>query len=447
MSAFEQALNDVVRRHEVLRTTLVTDGGIPRQVIAASLEVRLTVHDLRGLAPGQADLQAEKRIREEAARPFDLARGPLIRSAVLRLSEREQIATITMHHAIADGWSMGILIRELSALYKSRLLGEPSSLQELPIQYADFAVWQRSWLADKVLEAQLDYWTKQLRGMPELELPGDRPRPPATSQRGGERWTTVPKTTFEAVRSLGRKEGATLYMTLLAAFQVLLHRYTGQDDFAVGTPIAGRTRPELEGLIGLFVNTLVMRGDLSGDPGFRELLRRVRRTAIEAYSHQDLPFEHIVTALRSDRVANRSPLVQVMFALQNAPSWTLQAPELLFTHLDVSNGTSKFDLTLFATEVPEGLRLVMEYSTDLFDAATVDRMLGHYVVLLEEIIAHPDDTIVGLRMLTLEERMQVLVGWNTTAGNDPATVLDGPDPDELDSFLSELRSLEVATRE
>ncbi len=447
ISAFERALNDVVCRHEVLRTTLAADGGIPRQVIAASLDVPLTVHDLSGLAAGQRDLQAEKHIREEAVRPFDLARGPLIRAAVLRLSEREQIATITMHHAIADGWSMGILVRELSALYQSRLLGQPSSLPELPIQYADFAVWQRSWLAGKVLEAQLEYWTKQLRGVPELELPSDRPRPPAASQRGLERSTTVPKTTLEAVRALGRNEGATLYMTLLATFQVLLHRYTGQDDFAVGTPIAGRTRPELEGLIGLFVNTLVMRGDLSGDPGFRELLRRIRRTAIEAYSHQDLPFERIVTALHCERVANRSPLVQVMFALQNAPGWTLQTPELSFTPLDLSNGTSKFDLTLFATEVPEGLRLAMEYSTDLFDAATVDRMLAHYVVLLEEIIAHPDDPIVGLRMLTQQERIQVLVEWNSTAGNDAATVLDGPDLDELDSSLYELPSLEVATRE
>ena len=297
MSAFERALNDVVRRHEVLRTTLVADGGIPRQVIAASLEVPLTVHDLSGLARGPAPTSKPRNAFAKKLRGLLTLRADRSSdAAVLRLSEREQIATITMHHAIADGWSMGILIRELSALYQSRLLGQPSSLPELPIQYADFAVWQRSWLAGKVLEAQLDYWTKQLRGMPELELPSDRPRPPATSQRGGERSTTVPKTTLEAVRALGRNEGATLYMTLLAAFQVLLHRYTGQDDFAVGTPIAGRTRPELEGLIGLFVNTLVMRGDLSGDPGFRELLRRVRRTAIEAYSHQDLPFEQIVTA-------------------------------------------------------------------------------------------------------------------------------------------------------
>jgi amino acid adenylation domain-containing protein len=445
--AFKRALNDVVRRHEVLRTTLAADDGIPRQLISASLELPLSVHDLTGLPDGERALQAQNRIREEAERPFDLARGPLIRVAVLRLGERENIATVTMHHAISDAWSIGILIRELSALYQSHLLGQASSLPELPIQYADYAVWQRSWLQGEVLGAQLEYWTRQLAGAPDLALPTDRPRPPAASQRGGERSTTVSETTLEAVRALARKEGATLYMTLLAAFQVLLGRYSGQDDIAIGTPVAGRNRPELEGLIGFFVNTLVMRGDLSGDPGFRQLLRRIRRTAIEAYSHQDLPFEQLVTALNRDRDPSRAPLFQVMFSLQNAPSWTLEAPELSFTPLELSTGTSKFDLTLFATEVPEGLQLTMEYSTDLFDGATVDRMLAHYLVLLEAVIAHPDQPIGALRMLTEEERAQVLVGWNATAVDDIAAVLDGPDTDDLDSFLYELPVLEVATNE
>jgi amino acid adenylation domain-containing protein len=445
--ALERALNEVVRRHEVLRTTLVADGGIPRQVIAASLELPLALYDLSRLREDERDLHAQNQIREEAERPFDLARGPLIRAGLLRLSERENIAMLTMHHAISDGWSIGILIRELSALYQSFLLGQPSPLPEPAIQYADYAVWQRNWLQGAVLEAQLDYWTKQLAGVSDLELPTDRPRPPAMSQRGSERWTTLPKTTLEAVRALGRHEGATLYMTLLAAFQIILSRYSGQDDIAVGTPIAGRTRPELEGLIGFFVNTLVMRGDLSGDPGFRELLRRIRQTAIEAYTHQDLPFEKLVTVAHRDRDASRTPLFQVMFALQNVPLPALRAPELLLTPLEPSSRTSKFDLTLFATEIPEGLRLTMEYSTDLFDEARVDRMLDHYRILLEEIIAHPDQPIGAIRMLTQEERTQVLVGWNATAIDDLVTVLDGPETDELDSLLYELPATELANDE
>jgi aryl carrier-like protein len=445
--AVERALNEVVRRHEVLRTTLVDDGGIPRQVIASQLELPMAVHDLSHLHKDERDLHVENHLREAADRPFDLARGPLIRAALLRKCEREHIAIVTMHHAVSDGWSIGILIRELSALYQSFLLGEPSPLPELPIQYADYAVWQRNSLGGSVLRAQLDYWTKELAGVPDLELPTDHPRPPVTSERGDERRAILPKTTLEAVRALGRHEGATLYMTLLAAFQVLLCRYSGQEDIAVGTPIAGRARPELEGLIGCFVNTLVLRGDLSGDPGFRELLRRTRRTAIEAYAHQDLPFEKLVTVENRDRGRGRTPLFQVMFALQNVPMPALQAPELLLTPLEPSSRHSKFDLTLFATEVPEGLRLTMEYSTDLFDAARVDRMLVHYRVLLVEIVAHPDLPIGALRMLTNEERTQVLVGLNAAQSDEFATTLDGPENDELDSFLYDVSAVEITTDE
>jgi amino acid adenylation domain-containing protein len=445
--ALERALNEVIRRHEVLRTTLIADRGIPRQVIAARLEIPLTVYDLSCLPEHVRDVCAEDRIREQAERPFDLARGPLVRAGLLRLNEREHIAMVTMHHVVSDGWSIAILTRELSALYQSFLLGQPSPLPEPAIQYADYAVWQRNWLQGAVLHVQLDYWTKQLAGVPDLELPTDRPRPLATSQRGGERSMTLSKTTLEAVRALGRHEGATLYMTLLAAFQVLLSRYSGQDDIAVGTPIAARTHPELEGLIGLFVNTLVVRGDLSGDPGFRELLRRIRRTAIEAFAHQDLPFDKLVTVAHRDRDVSRTPIFQVMFALQNVPLPALRAPDLVLTPLEPSSQTSKFDLTLFATDVPAGLRLTMEYSTDLFEAARVDRMLDHYRILLEEIIAHPDQPIGSIRMLTEEERTQVLVGWNATAIDDLAIVLDGPETDELDSLLYESSPAELATDE
>ena len=348
VSALGQALSEVVRRHEVLRTTLVSDKGIPRQVIAGSLELPLELEDLSGLPEDERQTRATARIREEAQRPFDLARGPLVRACLLRMGEQEHIAVVIMHHAISDGWSIGILIREVSVLYESFLNGESSPLPELPIQYADYAVWQRNWLQGPILDAQLGYWTQQLAGLPDLELPTDRPRTLVASQRGAERSTTLPKATLDAVRALGRHEGATLYMTLLAAFQVLLHRLSGQEDFAVGSPIAGRTHPELESLIGFFVNTLVMRADLSGDPGFRQLLRRVRQTAIEAYTHQDLPFERVVSIAQSDRDMSRAPLFQVMFAFQNAPMPPLRSSDLSLAPLTLTSETSKFDLTLFA---------------------------------------------------------------------------------------------------
>ena len=352
-----------------------------------------------------------------------------------------------MHHAVSDGWSIGILIRELSALYGSFRLGEPSPLAEPVVQYADYAAWQRNLLEDEGLEAQFKYWTRQLAGVPRLELPTDRPRRPIASHRGGERTAMLPNATLEALRALGRGEGATLYITLLAAFQVLLHRYSSQEDIAVGSPIAGRTRPELEGLIGFFVNTLVLRGDLSGDPAFRELLRRVRRTAIEAYTHQDVPFEKLVSVTHADRDSSRAPLFQVMFALQNVPPPELHAPELVLTPLDLSSATSKFDLTLFATEVPEGLRLNFEYSTDLFDAATAERMLAHFQILLEEIIADPDQSIGAIPMLTPDERTQVLQGSNLLAPGDDEDDFDGLEDDDLDSDMYEFSSTELATND
>jgi hypothetical protein len=446
VSALSRALNEVVRRHEALRTTLVSDVGIPRQVIADRLELPIAVDDLRGLPADEREARALFRLREEAERPFDLARGPLIRAGLLRLDEQEHVIAVTMHHAISDGWSIGILFREVSALYEALQQGEPSPFPELPIQYADYTVWQRDWLQGPALEAQLDYWRDRLANVPDLELPTDRPRPSVAAQRGGERSVILPTTTLDAVRALGRGEGATLYMTLLAAFQVLLHRYSGQSDIAVGSPVAGRSRPELEGLIGFFVNTLVMRGDLSGNPGFRELLRRVRRAAMEAYAHQDVPFEKLVTLVHPDRNSSRSPLFQVMFALQNAPLPALQTPGLLLTPIELPSRCSKFDLTLFAWESAEGLRLTMEFDTDLFDAATVDRMLAHYGILFEEITAHPDRPIGGLSMLKPDERDRLLAGWNAAAIDDFSTTFDEPD-DDGPPFMEEFPSMEVATHE
>jgi amino acid adenylation domain-containing protein len=445
--ALERALNEVIRRHEALRTTLVSEGGVPRQVIAERLDLHLFADDFGRFPERDRESQAMRQLREEAERPFDLACGPLIRAALLRLSERDHIAMITMHHAVSDGWSIGVLIRELSTLYGSYRLGEPPALAEPVVQYADFAAWQRNWCQNEGLETQLKYWKAQLAGLSVLDLPTDRPRSPVATQRGGERSMTLPKSILEPVRAFGRAEGATLYVTLLATFQMLLHRYSGQDDIAVGSPIAGRNRPELESLIGFFVNTLVLRGELSGDPSFRELLRRTRRTAIAAFSHQDVPFDKLVSLMQTDRDSSRAPLFQVMFALQNVPPPVLQAPDLLVAPVELTSESAKFDLSLFATEIPEGLRLNLEYSTDLFDAATADRMLTHFQILLEEIVANPDQTISGIPMLTSEERSRVVSGCNPFSHDHDWTDFDEPIDDGLDSDMDEISHTELATNE
>jgi amino acid adenylation domain-containing protein len=436
VAALRSALAEVVGRHEILRTTFADDGGVPRQVIADSLELPLPIEDLSGLPEDRRLELALERVREEAARPFDLSRGPLVRAGLIRLSGTDHILQMTMHHIVSDGWSLGVLIREVSALYDAMRAGEPSPLPELAIQYADFAAWQREWLQGEVLRQRLEYWTRHLEGLSPLELPSDRPPSGAVSGRGGVRSATVPKVAVEAVRSLARTDGATLYMALLAAFQVLLHRYSGQDDFAVGSDVGGRSRAEAEDLIGLFVNTLVHRADLKGDPGFREVLRRTRRTAIDAFAHQDIPFERLVTALRPDRDSGRSPLFQVMFSLQSAPMPALRSPEITLTPLEAQSGTAKFNLTLFTAEGPEGLDLTMEYSSDLFDPATVDRMLVHYRILLESIVAQPDQPVGLLPMLTEDERRAVLGGW--CDGNSAGLLegVDGAHEDDLDALLN-----------
>jgi amino acid adenylation domain-containing protein len=446
VSALQHALAEIVRRHEVLRTTLVAGGGIPRQVIAESLEVPLPVEDLSGLDPEPRQARAQELLRGEATRPFDLARGPLIRAGLLRLEEQEHIAVVVLHHVIADGWSLGVLIREVSALYQAFHAGEGSPLPPPAIQYADYAAWQRAWLQGEVLQAEVDHWSARLAGLPDLELPADRPAPAAQSGRGGRRTATLEPALLEGVRALGRQEGATLYMTLLAAFQVLLYRYSGQEDLAVGTPIAGRTRPELEGLIGCFVNTLVLRSDLAGAPTFRALVGRVRRVAIEAYGHQELPFEKLVEALQPERGARWTPLFRAMFTVQNAPLPALQSPEMVLTPLEVFSETSKFDLDLSATESPERLELTMEYNVDLFDPATVDRMLMHYRLLLEGIVADPDQRIGAIPMLSQEERSRMQASWGDSGFDEFAAGLDEGVDGDLDVVWDGQRPEEVEPR-
>ncbi len=418
--ALERTLNEIVRRHESLRTTFTALDGEPMQVISPSLTLPLPIVDLRHLPEAEREAEAMRLAQEEAKRPFDLSRGPLLRTTLLWLDEEEYLFLLTMHHIICDGWSIGVFIGELTALYTAFSAGKPSPLPELPIQYADFAVWQREWLQGEVLEEQLAYWKQQLGDDPGiLELPTDRPRPPIYTNNGAVLSRKLSKELADALQALSREEGVTLFMTLLAAFQTLLHRYTGQEKISVGTPIANRNRAEIEGIIGFFVNTLVLRTDLSGNPTFRHLLKRVREVTLGAYAHQDLPFEMLVDALQPERDMSHTPLFQVMFILQNAPVQGQELPGLTLSQVETHPGTSTFDLTLSMAEGPDGLEASVEYNTDLFDAATIRRMLDHFQTLLEAIAADPDRPIAELPLLTEAERQQLLVEWNDTATDHP----------------------------
>ena len=419
--ALEQGLNEVVRRHEVLRTTFNVEGGRPYQVVAPSLTLPLPIVDLRALALDEREAQVQRLATEETQRLFSLAQGPLLWAKLLRLGEEEHVLLVTMHHIVSDDWSVvGVLDQELAVLYEAFSKGEPSSLPGLPIQYADYAVWQQEWLQGKVLEALLSYWRERLAGAPPaLELPTDRPRPPLQTYRGATHLLMLPGTLSQRLQSLSQREGVTLFMMLLGAFEVLLHRYTGQDDIVVGTPIAGRNRPEIEGLIGFFVNTLVLRTDLSGDPTFRELLGRVRGVTLGAYDHQDLPFERLVEELQPERNLSHNPLFQVAFAFQDAYASALHLPGLTATPVKVDTATALFDLTLFVEEHARGLRLVLEYNTGLFDAETIARMMGHLQTLLEGIVANSDRRLSDLPLLTEDERHQLFVEWNDTATEYP----------------------------
>jgi amino acid adenylation domain-containing protein len=420
--ALRRALQELVRRHETLRTTFTDQDGRLLQVIAPTLELPLSLVDLRDIPEAQREQRARERITAEARQPFDLTRGPLLRAALLRLTGREHVLLLCMHHIISDGWSLGVLVRELAALYSAFVQGQPSPLPALPLQYAEFASWQREWLQGEVLETQLSWWRERLDANAILELPTDRPRPTALSPHGARQTVMMPPALTQALKSLGQREGKTLFVTLLSAFEVLLHRYTGQEDLVVGTPIAGRTRSELEGMIGLFINTLALRTSLSGRPSFRELMGRIHQTTVDAFAHQDLPFEQLVDALKPERRLSHSPLFQVMFILQNAPMPPLQAPGLMMEFQQPETGTAKFDLTLIATEVPEGLRVVAEYSTDLFESGTISRLLEHYQTLLSGIAADPDQPISTLPLLPEPERRTVLADWNGASAHYPRDV-------------------------
>jgi amino acid adenylation domain-containing protein len=439
-AVLEECLAEVVRRQEALRTTFTTRDGLPVQVIAPAAApphpqplspIRmgergrgegappLAVTDLRSLPAAQREEEARRQAVEEFRTPFDLERGPLLRVRLLQLADEEHWLLLSMHHIISDWWSRGVLLAELAALYTARTTGRPAPLPELPVQYADFAAWQRQWLRGEVLDRQLDYWKKQLAGAATLDLPTDRPRPPVQTFNGARRPFALPADLIEKLQAVSRGEKATLFMTLLAGFQTLLHRYTGQDDICVGSPIANRTRAETENLVGFFVNSLVLRADLGGNPTFRELLGRVREAALGAYAHQDLPFEQLVEVLQPPRDLSRPPLFQVMFALQNTPVSPPAVPGLHVQALDIDNGTAKFDLTVFLFETGQGLKGEVQYNTDLFDAATIERLTGHFRTLLEGAAANPESRIGELPLLTEPERRRMLVEWNDTRADYP----------------------------
>jgi amino acid adenylation domain-containing protein len=414
-AALEKSFREIVQRHEALRTTFQAREGEAVQLIGSAPELPLVVVDLSGLEGAAREAEVRRLTAEDVAAPFELERGPLIRWKLLRLSDAEHILLLSMHHIVSDGWSIGVFVRELAALYGAFLAGRPSPLPPLTVQYSDFALWQRDWLQGEVLEKQLAYWREHLAGAPAaLDLPTDRPRPPTQTFRGAQLPLKVSQDVTQALNALGRKEGATLFMTLLAAWQVLLHRYSRQDELVVGTPIANRTRAETEGLIGFFVNTLPLRTRLGGDPRFSELLGRVRETALGAYAHQDVPFEKLVMDLQVKRDLSRSPLFQTMFILQNAPLQPLALPGLTLTNLEIDSDTAKFELTLTMVEEAGGLTGWLEYNSDLFDAATAARLAEGYTRLLEGIAANPSCRISELPLLGEAERRQVLETWNQT---------------------------------
>ena len=412
IAALTKALDAIVERHETLRTNFVMSDDVPTQVINNPRSVNVPLVNLSELPETARESELQRGIEGITRRPFDLSRDLMLRACLLKLSTVEHVLILVTHHIASDGWSSGILWQELAALYGAYLRGEANPLPELPIQYADYAEWQRQWLQGEVLQRQLSYWKEQLSGVPILDLPTDRPRPAVQTYRGARQSFVFPKTLCDQLRGLSRKEGVTLFMTLLAAFQTLLQRYSGQDDIAVGSPIAGRTRSETEGLIGFFVNTLVLRADLSGNPSFREVLHRVRQMALGAYEYQDIPFEKLVEELHPDRDLSRSPLFQVLFAFQNVPRQTRELAGLTVTPLENQNETAKFDASLYTWEEKEGLRARLEYNTDLYDDATISRMLGHFETLLEGIVSNPEQRICDLAILSEAERHQVVVEWN-----------------------------------
>ena len=414
-AALSQTFNEIVCRHEVLRTSFAMMKGKPVQIIIPTLKLDLSTINLEGLAEVEQEAEIQKLVIQEIQQPFNLEQAPLLRVNLLCLKETEHILVLTMHHVISDGWSVGVLVEEVTTLYEAFSNGQPSKLTELPIQYVDFTSWQQQKLQGEVLKSQISYWKQQLKGAPQLlELPTDKPRPVVTSFQGAIYSFELSYELHLALKRLSQQQGSTLFMTLLAAFKTLLYHYTYSEDIIIGSPIANRDRTELEGLIGLFANTIALRTNLAGNPTFEELLTRVRKVALDAYAHQDLPFEQLVEELQPQRNLSYTPVFQVMFVLQNTPMPVFELPALTLAPLQIDNGSAKFDLTLEITETREKLFASLEFDTDLFELPTIKRMARHFEALLEAIVVNPQQRLSDLPLLTEFEQHQLLREWNDT---------------------------------
>ena len=420
-AALQASFAEVVRRHEALRTRIAIVDGNPLQVVDAARDIRLTIADVSGWPAEKRETEANRRAAEIIRETFDLKADALLRVALVKLSDNDHLLVIVAHHIVSDGWSMGILVQEVGALYGAYLEGKPSPLSDLAIQYGDYAVWEQKRLTREVLDQQLRYWKMQLAGAPTaLEFPTDRVRPAIQSYEGKRHLFVLSRDVWTGLNGLAKSEGATLFMVLLAALQVLLARWSGQEDIVVGTPIAGRTDQATEPLIGFFTNTLALRTDLSGDPSFRDLVKRVKEVALGAYEHQLLPFEKLVEALRPERDLSRQPVFQALFALQNMPWEGFRLPGLELTPVFLETEAAKLDLSLYLYEGPKGIGGIFEYATALFDASTIGRLAEHFRTLLEGIVADADVRLSELPVLSEVERHQLLAEWNATNAEYPS---------------------------
>ncbi|MEM1290627.1 MAG: amino acid adenylation domain-containing protein [Cyanobacteria bacterium P01_H01_bin.162] len=414
-TAFNRSFNDLIERHEALRTRFITIDGQPMQAVSAPAPITIKQQDLRSLPSSERETEVRRQAIAAAQTRFDLTQAPLLRVKLLQLAELESVVLLTMHHIIADGWSMEVLLQELAWLYRAHLTGADPTLPALPIQYGDFAVWQREWLQGEVLERQLSYWREQLSGtLPVLQLPTDFPRARVQTFRGAVEDFALSAELSDHLKSLAQEQSTTLFVTLLTAFKVLLFRYTGQPDVLVGIPIANRNRAEVEGLIGFFVNTLVLRSRLIPEATFLDVLEQLKVTTYQAYEHQDLPFEKLVEVLQPERDLSYNPLFQVKFRLENAPQSAISLPGLTLKPLPQAYSTAKLDLSVDLYETPDGIVGGFEYNRDLFEPATIRRMVAHFQTLLAGIAAAPHQPIAELPLLTAAEQHQQLVEWNDT---------------------------------
>ncbi|QDL11462.1 hypothetical protein DP114_29360 [Brasilonema sennae CENA114] len=439
IATLEKSFHEIVRRHEVLRTSFRIINGQPVQVISPNLILPISVVELQHLPNQHLSAEVQRLANQEAQQPFDLCNAPLLRTTLVSLGTQEYVLLVTMHHIISDGWSMAILIQELSELYRTFAMGLPSSLPTLPIQYADFANWQQQWLQGEVLETHMSYWKQQLAGIPKLlDIPTDYPRPDVQSFRGAKQRLALSVPLSDALKNLSQQEGVTLFMTLLAAVETLFYRYSSQEDIVVGSPVANRNQVEIEQLIGFFVNTLVLRTNMSGNPSFRELLARVRQMSLSAYEHQDLPFEKLVEELQPERNLSYNPLFQAMFSL-NVPTPTFDLPALTVSSLEIEDKTAKFDLTLNLEDTAQGLKGWFEYSTDLFDQSTIVQMIENFQTILETVVINPQQQIDQIPLQNLPERKvdnRTLATTKITADDVPYV----PPRDTIELLLAQIWS-------